>query len=249
MIAESELDPYTLLGVSREAPQVVVDAAYKALMRGCHPDHAVDAADRQLREQRAQLLGEARAILSDPLARRRLDEDLGHEGFGGMDEGDRSDESAEGCRIVSGHLRRGEFRLALSLVEKLLDQNAADPELLRLRAAALVLLATETPRPPNFDVANALSLAELDAAAAVALNPASLAARETLAHVYLEQGSLQAAVEVLEAVEPTLSQSGRHLLAWALVRQVERRRRLGRLGASDDAKLRRAARLDPTILR
>jgi len=69
-------DLYTRLNVSPNAPTEVIAAAYKALMRGTHPDLATDDADRVNRETKSKLLGEAHAILADPISRQRYDDDL-----------------------------------------------------------------------------------------------------------------------------------------------------------------------------
>lgn len=64
---------YELLGVARSASPEVVAAAYKALIRACHPDQATDDADRADRQARSAALGEAAATLKDPQARARYD--------------------------------------------------------------------------------------------------------------------------------------------------------------------------------
>jgi hypothetical protein len=69
-------DLYARLNVSPNAPTEVIGAAYKALMRGTHPDLATDEADRASRETASKLLGEAHAILTDPVSRQRYDDDL-----------------------------------------------------------------------------------------------------------------------------------------------------------------------------
>lgn len=68
-------DLYARLNVSPDAATEVIAAAYKALMRGTHPDHAVDDADRARRETASKLLGEAHATLIDPVRRQRYDDE------------------------------------------------------------------------------------------------------------------------------------------------------------------------------
>ena len=68
-------DLYARLNVSPNAPTEVIAAAYKALMRGTHPDLASNDADRVIRETASKSLGEAHAILADPVSRQRYDDD------------------------------------------------------------------------------------------------------------------------------------------------------------------------------
>ena len=73
-MADTELaNHYDTLGVSRSAPFEVIAAAYKAQIRSCHPDQAIDDADGERRERRSLALGEALATLKDPDARARYD--------------------------------------------------------------------------------------------------------------------------------------------------------------------------------
>ncbi len=68
-------DLYARLNVSPGAPTEVIAAAYKALMRSTHPDHASDDADRVRREAASKALGEAYATLADPVRRQRYDDE------------------------------------------------------------------------------------------------------------------------------------------------------------------------------
>ena len=66
-------DHYSVLGVTPASEDVVIRAAYHALMRRYHPDAdpSVEAA------QRARAVNEAYAVLRDPAKRARYDESLG----------------------------------------------------------------------------------------------------------------------------------------------------------------------------
>jgi hypothetical protein len=68
---DQSTDLYELLEVSPHARQAVIHAAYRALVRDCHPDvnDAPEAA------QRARQLNAAYAVLSDPGGRARYDLD------------------------------------------------------------------------------------------------------------------------------------------------------------------------------
>jgi curved DNA-binding protein CbpA len=63
-------DPYTVLGVSREAPQSEVRSAFRALVRRYHPDtsEASETSDAELR-----LVLAAYRILRDPTSRSSYD--------------------------------------------------------------------------------------------------------------------------------------------------------------------------------
>jgi molecular chaperone DnaJ len=69
-----QVNYYTVLGVSREASQEEIRAAYRRLAKERHPDHPSGSADE------FSLLQEAHAVLSDPNRRRTHDEalDLAH---------------------------------------------------------------------------------------------------------------------------------------------------------------------------
>jgi len=63
-------DYYEVLEVSPRARQTVIEKAYRALMRECHPDLGGDP-------RKAQLINEAYEVLRDPLERRRFDQENG----------------------------------------------------------------------------------------------------------------------------------------------------------------------------
>jgi len=70
---------YQRLQVRSDATSEVIEAAYKALLRANHPDHADNENDRVLREEASKALGEAHAVLSDSTRRRRYDDELAQE--------------------------------------------------------------------------------------------------------------------------------------------------------------------------
>jgi curved DNA-binding protein CbpA len=67
-----EPDPYEELGVARGAEQEVVEAAYHALIRKYHPDHATDG-DEAVANERAQRLNAAWALIGTEEKRRAWD--------------------------------------------------------------------------------------------------------------------------------------------------------------------------------
>ncbi|MFI5259728.1 MAG: J domain-containing protein [Candidatus Limnocylindrales bacterium] len=60
-----EPDPYKLLGVAETAPDEVINAAWRVLVKQCHPDNATSEADRQARAARSVALNQARDTLLD----------------------------------------------------------------------------------------------------------------------------------------------------------------------------------------
>ena len=70
-------DYYSVLGVSPSSEDVVIRAAYRALMRRYHPD--ADSSDDAT--ERARLINAAYAVLSDPEQRRRYDGTLAARGL------------------------------------------------------------------------------------------------------------------------------------------------------------------------
>ena len=77
---EQKRDYYQVLGLSRDASQREIKAAYRQLARRHHPD--VNKEDPEA-EERFKEIGEAYAVLSDPQKRARYDR-FGHEAPGGF---------------------------------------------------------------------------------------------------------------------------------------------------------------------
>ena len=64
-----EKDYYSILGVTRASEEVVIRAAYRALMRRYHPDADASAEAAE----RAREINEAYSVLSDPEKRARYE--------------------------------------------------------------------------------------------------------------------------------------------------------------------------------
>ena len=62
----AEPDPFDLLGVSEHASDAAINAAWRRKIRVCHPDYAVDDADRERREAESIALNRAHDTLLDP---------------------------------------------------------------------------------------------------------------------------------------------------------------------------------------
>jgi len=88
-------DYYAVLGVSPSSEDVVIRAAYRALMRRYHPD-----ADRSSEAtDRARLINAAYAVLSDPEQRRRYDGTLAARGLIKLDP---QSKARPGVRVTPG---------------------------------------------------------------------------------------------------------------------------------------------------
>lgn len=59
-------DPFDLLGVAESSSDEVIDAAWRRLIRLCHPDNATDDADRKRRLAKSIALNQAHDVLLDP---------------------------------------------------------------------------------------------------------------------------------------------------------------------------------------
>ena len=78
-------DHYRTLQVTRDAEQLVIERAYKALSLKHHPD-TVPEPERAAATRRMQTINEAYGVLSDPARRRAYDVTLPAEGSNAWDE-------------------------------------------------------------------------------------------------------------------------------------------------------------------
>ena len=67
MVSNTSLNLYQILGVSPEAEDIVIRAAYRALAQRYHPDKSSEP--KALAEQRMRSIQEAYEVLSDPVSR------------------------------------------------------------------------------------------------------------------------------------------------------------------------------------
>ena len=65
---------YDILGVSRDATQAEIKAAYRKLAKKWHPDKHQD--DKNFQDEMMKKINEANEILSDPVKRRKYDNSL-----------------------------------------------------------------------------------------------------------------------------------------------------------------------------
>ena len=75
-------DPYSVLGVSRNASEEEIKKAYKTLSRRYHPDANVNNPNKAQAEEKFKEATQAYEILSDP-EKRRLYDRFGHAAFDG----------------------------------------------------------------------------------------------------------------------------------------------------------------------
>lgn len=92
----SEDDPYTILGVARNATQDEIKRAYRKLARSLHPD--LNPGDKQA-EEKFKKLGAAHDLLSDPAKRARFD--------AGEIDSSGTERQRHGYRTYAGANRRG----------------------------------------------------------------------------------------------------------------------------------------------
>lgn len=68
-----DIDLYKVLGIDYEAPTAVILAAYKALIKECHPDLATTPKEKEIFTQKATELNMARDILLNSKTRKEYD--------------------------------------------------------------------------------------------------------------------------------------------------------------------------------
>jgi curved DNA-binding protein CbpA len=81
MVNNTKINHYAVLGVAVNAEEVVIRAAYRALMQRYHPDKAANS-DQAKQNERISAIQQAYQVLSDPVKRAQYDQDLRLAGFG-----------------------------------------------------------------------------------------------------------------------------------------------------------------------
>jgi len=132
------LDAYTVLGVSRDATTEQIKAAYKQLMKLHHPDRNGGSDDAK---RRAQDINAAHRILSSPLDRRALDDELRRrerEAHGSpRDDAERLRREREAREAAAARAREAAERARRSEHERLRrEREAREGEAARIREAA-----------------------------------------------------------------------------------------------------------------
>lgn len=108
-------DPYSVLGVSRDASNEEIKKAYRALCRKYHPDANIQNPDRDKAEEKFKEVGEAYA--------RIMDERSGKTGTSyTYDEGAYSADSR--LKAAASYIQRGYFREALNTLNSVTERSA-----------------------------------------------------------------------------------------------------------------------------
>jgi hypothetical protein len=238
-----------LLGVDGRAPKVVIAAAYKALLKNCHPDRAEDEEDRSQRERQAKLLGEAFRMLSDDAAAARDGESSS--GGGGWQDSGRANEAntPSGSPLLARALEvlEDDPATALQLCDAAIAQGLVSARAYTLRSLARLGVATSL-RPPlrEADLMTKLEQAADDASLAVALDPGAVENAEALGEIRLRMRQFQGVVDILAplAARRSLTRYGRLVLAHAYAEQISRKLSRGRIGEPERRKWQRLLDLE-----
>ena len=84
-------DPYSVLGVSRDASDEEVKKAYRRLSRKYHPDANINNPNKDKAEEMFKLVQQAYKQIMDERSRGYSGSDAGFGGFGGEEQGDYGD--------------------------------------------------------------------------------------------------------------------------------------------------------------
>ena len=117
------MDYYAILGVTLDAETIVIDAAYKALVKKYHPD--VWRGDKQYADEKIKSINEAYSVLSDPEKRKKYDAEIKDNGSTGNydeyseGEDDEGSELRDDWKIVAEYYPEAEeYRLDLATISK-----------------------------------------------------------------------------------------------------------------------------------
>jgi curved DNA-binding protein CbpA len=156
----ADVDPFDLLGVPENASDKAIKAAWRRLIRECHPDNAADDADRQARLARSAALNRARDVLLDPDL--RADASFRRRwGFStpadGAAEGQVGAEP-QGSESVSDSVPGGRARGVLAMLADAAFALLRSPVLVMLCLAAVLATNLTTPSLPTTGTAVILLL-------------------------------------------------------------------------------------------
>ncbi len=112
-------DPYSVLGVSRDASDEEIKKAYRALCRKYHPDANINNPNKAEAEEKFKEVGEAYTRIMDERSGKTKQSSYG--GYSSADEDAASDSR---LRAAATYIQRGYFREALNVLNSITDRNA-----------------------------------------------------------------------------------------------------------------------------
>ncbi len=124
------MDPYKVLGVSRDATDEEIKKAYRTLSRKYHPDANVDKPNAKMYEEKFKEIGQAYQMIMDE--RQHGGSSSSYGGFGGYGGGygnarrsTAGSEQNSHMQAAINFIRNGRFDEALRVLEDIPDRNAA----------------------------------------------------------------------------------------------------------------------------
>ncbi len=120
-------DPYSILGVSRDASDEEIKKAYRALSRKYHPDANINNPHRDLAEAKFKEVQQAYQQIMDERERGAAGDGFGGYGFGGGWTGQQSTADSETdvhLRAAGNYIRSGHFTEALNVLDGIADRGA-----------------------------------------------------------------------------------------------------------------------------
>ncbi|MCD8049170.1 MAG: DnaJ domain-containing protein [Clostridia bacterium] len=110
-------DPYSVLGVSRDASDEEIKKAYRALCRKYHPDANINNPNKAEAEEKFKEVGEAYNRIMDERSGKTK-----QSSYGGYSSDDAASDSR--LRAAATYIQRGYFREALNVLNSITDRSA-----------------------------------------------------------------------------------------------------------------------------
>lgn len=118
------MDPYEVLGISRNATDQEVKKAYRALSRKYHPDANVDKPNAEMYEEKFKQIQQAYQTIMDE--RQHGGAGTGYSGFHGKNNATGSgDEAGIHMQAAVNFIRNGRFTEAIRVLENMKNRNAS----------------------------------------------------------------------------------------------------------------------------
>ncbi len=111
-------DPYTVLGVSRDATNEEIKKAYRALCRKYHPDANINNPNKAQAEEMFKEVGEAYSRIMDERNGKTNTSSYSQSSFSGEEAVDSR------LRAAAAYIQRGYFREAINVLNSVTEHNA-----------------------------------------------------------------------------------------------------------------------------